>query len=128
MLEESDANAVETYIDSVVDHQRTGIRKREALAFLKRLLEADKVKLADYHVKHRRADQTIKTLALRDDILHSNELAHLFAANTDTVDLFIELLQEDDGVLFGVNTIFDNLVFGPLMSNDWQRNTVRYPG
>ena len=44
MLDEADADAVETYIDSVVDHQRTGIRKREALAFLKRILEADKVK------------------------------------------------------------------------------------
>ena len=118
MLDEADADAVETYIDSVVDHQRTGIRKREALAFLKRILEADKVKLTEYHTKHRRADTTLKTLALRDDILHTDELDHLFAANTDTLDQFIQLLQQDNGLLFGVNKIFDNAVFGPLMSNE----------
>ena len=97
---------------------RDGAKKREAIAYLKRILLADKDSLTIFHTYHRGATELIKKHSQRAEITGEVEIPHLFVADARTIAQLIQLLQIDDGLLFGGNYTFDNTVFGPLMSNE----------
>jgi hypothetical protein len=118
LLDEADTTAVKAYISTMLDSHRDAGKKREVLAYLKRLLVTDKDSLATYHANHRAATELIKTHSQRAELTHEDEIQHLMTADARTIAQLLQLLQVDDGVLFGVNYTFDNTVFGPLMSNE----------
>ena len=118
LLDEADVAAVKTYIATMLNSHRDGGKKREVLAYLKRLIVTDRDTLTIQQAKHRAATDLIKTHSQRAELTHELEIQHLMTADARAVNVLIELLQEDAGVLFGVDYTFDNTVFGPLMSSE----------
>ena len=118
LLNESDAAAVQTYIDTLMNAHRDSTKKREALVYLKRILQSDRIVVRDYQAKLARMSSLINSHAERQELAGQSDITHLFTADSRTVDQLIEVLQSDDGILYGVDYTFDNTVFGPLMSNE----------
>ena len=118
LLNESDVAAVQTYIDTLMNAHRDSTKKREALVYLKRILQSDRIVVRDYQAKLARMSSLINSHAERQELAGQSDITHLFTADSRTVDQLIEVLQSDDGILYGVDYTFDNTVFGPLMSNE----------
>ena len=118
LLNESDAAAVQTYIDTLMNAHRDSTKKREALVYLKRILQSDRIVVRDYQAKLARMSSLINSHAERQELAGQSDITHLFTADSRTVDELIEVLQSDNGILYGVDYTFDNTVFGPLMSNE----------
>ena len=77
LLDEADTTAVKAYISTMLDSHRDAGKKREVLAYLKRLLVTDKDALAIYHANHRAATELIKTHSQRVELTHEDEIQHL---------------------------------------------------
>ena len=118
LLEEADASAVQTYIDTLMNSHRDSTTKREVLIYLKRILQADREKVRDYQSKIARMNTLISRHASRQELASQADISHLFTADSRTVDQLIALLQADNGILYGVDYTFDSAVFAPLMSNE----------
>ena len=118
LLEESDADAVQTYIETLLNSHRDSTTKREALVYLKRLMQSDRVVLRDYQSKMARMNTLISKHSSRQELAGATDIDHLFTPDARTVDQLIQLLQVDNGILYGVDYTFDNTVFGPLMSGE----------
>ena len=118
LLEETDADAVQTYIETLLNSHRDSTTKREALVYLKRLMQSDRVVLRDYQAKMARMNTLISKHSSRQELAGPTDIDHLFTPDARTVDQLIQLLQADNGILYGVDYTFDNTVFGPLMSGE----------
>ena len=118
LLNESDVAAVQTYIDTLMNAHRDSTKKREALVYLKRILQSDRIVVRDYQAKLARMSSLINSHTERQELAGQSDISHLFTADSRTVDQLIQVLQSDDGILYGVDYTFDNTVFGPLMSNE----------
>ena len=118
LLNESDVAAVQTYIDTLMNAHRDSTKKREALVYLKRILQSDRLVVRDYQAKLARMSSLINSHAERQELAGQSDITHLFTADSRTVDQLIQVLQSDNGILYGVDYTFDNTVFGPLMSNE----------
>ena len=111
LLDLASPEAVQTYVKDVINDHRDATRKREAITYLQRIVEADKVLLKSYHEKHRRATKLMKTQCERTDLTSQANIQHILDGETRTVDQLMALLHVADGVLFGVDYTFDNTQF-----------------
>ena len=118
LLEEADAAAVQTYIDTLMNSHRDSTTKREALVYLKRILQSDREVLKALQAKFARMNNLISKHSSRQELAGQADITHLFTADNRTVDQLIELLHSDDEILYGVDYTFDNSVFAPLMSSE----------
>ena len=125
LLEEADAAAVQTYIDTLMNSHRDSTTKREALVYLKRIMQSDREVLKALQAKFARMNTLISKHSSRQELAGQADITHLFTADSRTVDELIELLHSDDEILYGVDYTFDNSVFAPPHE---QRNTVRDQG
>ena len=132
LLQEDDPDAVQSYIDTLLSAHRDSTTKREALVYLKRILAHDRSVVREYQAKLARMNTLITQHSERQELAGQSDISHLFTADSRTVDQLIEILQSDNGILYGVNYTFDNTVFAPLMSNETkfvvQGNNVRFLG
>lgn len=132
LLQEADVDAVQTYIDTLMSSHRDSVTKREALVYLKRILNSDSAVVRELQRKLTRMNSLISKHSSRQELAGQSDVTHLFTADSRTVDQLIQVLQADNGILYGVNYTFDNTVFAPLMSNETkfvvQGNNVRFLG
>ena len=68
LLEEADAAAVQNYIDTLMNSHRDSTTKREALVYLKRILQVDREKVRDYQSKLARINTLISRHASRQEL------------------------------------------------------------
>ena len=108
LLNEANEAAVETYIQLMVNSHRDASKKREVIAYLKRLIETDKEALHEYQVKHRKATALVKKHSQRFDLTHQTFIQHLLTADARTLVQLMALLHVDNGLLYGVEYTFDN--------------------
>ena len=115
LLQESD---VTEYINTLMNSHRDSTLKREALVYLKRILQSDRSIVRDYQKKLAVISNLINSHSERQELAGQSDISHLFTPDSRTVDELIEVLQSDNGILYGVDYTFDNTVFGPLMGNE----------
>ena len=129
LLQESD---VTEYINTLMNSHRDSTLKREALVYLKRILQSDRSIVRDYQKKLAVISNLINSHSERQELAGQSDISHLFTPDSRTVDELIEVLQSDNGILYGVDYTFDNTVFGPLMGNETrfviQGDNVRFLG
>ena len=113
-----DESNVTEYIDTLMNSHRDSTLKREALVYLKRILQSDRSVVREYQKKMAIISNLINTHSERQELAGQSDISHLFTADSRTVDQLIEVLQSDNGILYGVDYTFDNTVFGPLMGNE----------
>ena len=89
--------AVKTYIATMLNSHRDGGKKREVLAYLKRLIVTDRDTLTIQQAKHRAATDLIKTHSQRAELTHELEIQHLMTADARAVNVLIEIVAGGRG-------------------------------